>query len=203
MIMNAGDGVVRSMAFFLMLAPAGAALSVDRYRKAPDRFWEFPARAPWALRLIQVQLSIGYLSAVWHKSHNELWTNGTAVSYALRMQDIHRFATPAFITHSELLVNTLTYGTFAIELSLGVLVWNRVARPWVLLCGVALHLGIDSSIMVGFFSYVMLAGYLSFVPPDTSARVILAVRDRVGRVLIRLQARSWRSAAIFGRRFAN
>jgi hypothetical protein len=185
LVSNSGDGVLRSLAFFCALAPTGASLSLDRLRKAPNHFWEFPSYAPWPWRLIQIQLSIGYLSAVWHKSHNALWTDGTAVSYALRMLDIHRLGTPAFITQSELLVNVLTYGTMAIELSLGILVWNRVLRPWTLLLGVSLHLGIDSSIMVGFFSYAMLAGYLAFVPPPTASRFILAVRDRVTRVVAR------------------
>jgi hypothetical protein len=185
---NSGDGVMRSLALFLALAPAGAALSVDRLRTAPRRFWEFPARAPWALRLIQIQISIGYLTAVWHKAHNGLWTNGTAVSYALRMQDIHHLYTPAFITHSVPLTNLLTYGTLAIEFSLGVLIWNRAARPYVLALGVCLHLGIDSSIMIGFFSYAMLASYLAFVPPETATRAILTTRDVTVRIA---RQRSW------------
>jgi hypothetical protein len=186
LVTNSGDGVVRDLAFLCMLAPSGTALSIDRFRQAHARFWEFPARAPWALRLIQIQISIGYLSAVWHKSHNALWTNGTAVSYALRMQDIHRLATPAFVTHSVTLVNLLTYGTLAIEFSLGVLVWNRAARPWVLALGVVMHLGIDSSILVGYFSYAMLAGYLAFVPPETASRYIVATRDGITRLADRL-----------------
>jgi hypothetical protein len=179
---NSGDGVVRALALFLMLAPAGAALSIDRFREAPGNFWRFPLRAPWALRLVQIQISVGYLSAVWHKSHNALWSNGTAVSYALRMQDIHRLATPAFVTHSAVLINLMTFGTMAVEFSLGVLVWNRAARPYVLVLGVLLHLSIDSSILVGFFSYAMLASYLCFVPSETAARWILAARDAIGHV---------------------
>ena len=63
------------------------------------------------------------------------------------------------------------------ELSLAVLIWNRRLRPWVLLVGVSLHVGIESSIMVGFFSYAMLASYLCFIPPETSTRYVLATRD--------------------------
>ena len=184
-VTNSGDGVIRTLAFFCALAPAGAALSVDRLRTAPGRFWEFPARAPWALRLIQIQISIGYMSAVWHKAQNELWANGTAVSYALRIQDIHRMPTPSFVTHSVILINLLTYGTLAIELSLGVLIWNRVARPWVLALGVCLHLGIDSSLLIGFFSLTMLAANLAFVPPETASRYILAARELIGRLATR------------------
>jgi hypothetical protein len=181
LVTNSGDALVRNLAFFCALSPSGEALSIDRLRRAPGRFWEFPARAPWALRLVQIQLSIGYLSAVWHKAGNELWREGSAVSYALRMQDIHRSPTPAFITHSLVLTELLTYGTLALELSLGVLVWNRALRPWILLVGVTLHLSIDYSILVGFFSYGMLCGYVAFISPETSRRLILATRDRAFR----------------------
>jgi hypothetical protein len=182
-VTNSGDGVLRDLAFYCALAPAGAALSLDRLRKVPDRFWEFPARAPWALRLIQIQVSVGYLAAVWHKAQSELWNNGTAVSYALRIEDLRRLGMTAFVTHSVELTNLLTFGTLAVELALGVLVWNRTARPWVLAMGVCLHLGIDSAIIVGFFSFAMLTAYLAFVPPDTATRFILASRDVLARSL--------------------
>jgi hypothetical protein len=180
LVTNSGDGVVRMLAFFCMLAPAGAALSIDRIRKSDSGdFWEFPKRSPWALRLIQIQISVGYLAAVWDKVHTAMWTNGTAVSYALRMDDVHRLATPAFVTQSVILVNILTYGTLALEFALGILVWNRRARPWVLAMGVCLHLSIDSSILIGFFSFAMVTSYLSFVPPETATKFILSARDGV------------------------
>ena len=49
-VTNSGDGLVRNLAFFCALAPSGESLSVDRLLRKPDNFWEFPARAPWALR---------------------------------------------------------------------------------------------------------------------------------------------------------
>lgn len=181
-ITNSGDGVLRDMAFLLMLTPAGSALSIDRLRAAPGRFWEFPARAPWGLRLIQIQISVGYLSAALHKMSTDLWWDGSAVSYALRMEDIHRLHFADFVTESVALTGALTYGTMFVELALAVLIWNRRLRPWVLGLGIGLHLRIDSSIMVGYFSYLMLAGYLAFVSPDTMSRAVIAMRDRVRRL---------------------
>jgi hypothetical protein len=174
---NSGDELIGNLALFLALAPSGAALSLDRLRKAPGRFWEFPARAPWALRLVQIQLSVIYLSAVWQKLQGDLWRNGTAVSYALRITDVGRVPTPGFITHSVVLSELLTFGTLGLESALGILVWNRTLRPWVLAMGVCMHLGIDVSILVGFFSYTMIVAYTSFIPPETATRHILAVRD--------------------------
>lgn len=185
-ILNSGDLVLRNLAFFLALAPAGAALSLDRWlrtRRDPrDAFWQHPSRAPWPLRLIQIELSLGYLFAVWAKARGETWNEGTAVGYALRIDDLVRFAPPAFVTEWLPLVNLLTYGTLAVELALAVLVWNRRLRPWVLGAGVAMHLLIDLTVQVGFFSYTVLVAYLAFVPPETMDRVVSAVRTRVGRV---------------------
>jgi hypothetical protein len=174
---NSGDELIGNLALFCALAPCGVALSLDRLRAASGRFWEFPARAPWALRLIQIQLSVVYLSAVWQKVQGELWRNGTAVSYALRITDVHRFATPDFLTHSVVLSELLTFGTLALEASLGILVWNRVARPWVLTLGILMHLGIDFSILVGFFSYAMIVSYIAFVPAETASQRIIILRD--------------------------
>jgi hypothetical protein len=177
-VFDSGDALLRIVALFLALSPAGASLSLDRARRARDRLWEFPARAPWALRLMQVQLSVLYLATVWTKLRGTTWNDGTAVSYALRVEDLNRFPVPHFVTDSVLIANLMTYGTLAVEFAIGVLVWNRRARPWVLGLGVALHLSIEYSIRVGFFTAAMFVLYLAFVPSDTATRLALAIRDR-------------------------
>lgn len=189
-VLNSGDGLVRNLALFVALAPAGVAVSLDRWRRAPGRFWEFPARAPVALRLAQIQLSVIYISGVWAKVRGDTWNEGTAVSYALRIEDIHRFPVPGFVTDSVVVSELLTYGTLGMELAIGILVWNRAARPYVLGLGVLLHLGIDYSIMVGFFSYAMFVLYMAFIPPETASRLILRVRAPIARVRLRRVAPS-------------
>jgi hypothetical protein len=178
---NSGDVLIRVVSFYLMLSPAGAALSVDRWLRARDRFWEFPRRAPWALRLLQIQISLLYLAAVWDKVRaGPSWNNGTALSYVLRVKDVSRFSLPTFATDS-VWINVMTYSTLAIELALAVLVWNRRLRPWVLIAGVALHLGIDYTIRVGFFSYAVISVLLAFIPAASMSRVIMALRRRASR----------------------
>jgi hypothetical protein len=168
-----------------MLAPSGAALSLDRrlaVRRGRVDPGDVPLRAPWVLRLLQIQLSILYLSAVWFKVGGETWRDGTAVSYALRIENLQRFPLPDALTTSELASNVLTFGTLAIELSLGLLVWNRRLRPWILLAGVSLHLGIDYAIRVGFFSYAILVLYIAFIPPETMDRWLGALRAAPERI---------------------
>lgn len=180
-VLNSGDLLVFVLAFYLMLAPSGAALSVDRWLQARSRWWEFPQRSLWPLRLIQVQVSLLYFFAVWEKLRGETWNDGTAVSYAFRIEDLERFPVPGFVTDSLLLVNLLTYGTLAVELSLAILVWNRKLRPWALLLGVGLHLGIAYAVRVGFFSVASLVAYIAFLPPETVSEWVYRLRDRTAR----------------------
>ena len=178
-VTNSGDELIRIIALILVLAPAGAAASIDSWRRG-ERPWSFPLRSPWALRLLQVQVSLLYLAALWAKVRGVTWNDGTAVSYALRLDDMARFQPPAGFTQSELVANALTYGTLLVEFAIGVLVWNRRLRPYVLLAGVGLHLSIELTMRIGFFSWAVLVAYLAFVPPETAERVIQRVRS-IGR----------------------
>ena len=190
-VFNSGDGLIRILAFFLLLAPAGTSLSLDRLRRARERFWEFPMRAPWALRLIQVQVTVLYLSTVWQKARGTTWNDGTAVSFALRIEDIERLPVPSFATESLVTANVLTYTVLLTELAVAVLVWNRRLRPWVLVAAIAVHLAIDYALRVGFFSYAVIVALLAFLPPETVSARVSALR---GRATIR--PRGARSAEI-------
>ena len=180
-VFNSGDVLVRVLAFYLIFAPSSAALSVGRALRNRKDFWTFPTRPAWPMRLLQIQFSIVYLVAVWTKVRGITWNNGTAVSYAMRISDLERFPVPAFITHSLLITNLLTYGTLAIELSLAILVWNRTLRPWVLLAGLSLHIGIDYAVRVGFFGLAIVSMYLLWVPPERIEGVLLALRRLFSR----------------------
>lgn len=179
-VLNDGDALLRLLALYLVLAPAGASLSVDRLRVAPDAFWEFPARAPWALRLIQIQLCAIYLSTVWQRALGEHWTDGTAVSYILRLEELQRLSVPAGLRESALFAGAATIGVLALELALPLALWFQRTRPWAIGAAVVLHASIEYALRVGFFSLVVMACLLAFVSPPGARRWILAMRDRVG-----------------------
>lgn len=183
-VINTGDWLLRITAFYLVFAPAGSSLSFDRWRKHRADFWAFPERAPWALRLMQIQLTVVYVSTLWGKVRGHAWNDGTAVSYALRIGDFARFRVPPSISASLIVSNLLTFGTLGVELALAVLVWNRRARPWVLLLGCALHLSIEATLLVGFFSYEIFVSYVAFVPPETMSGAVLRLRDRASKLAI-------------------
>jgi hypothetical protein len=169
-IFNAGDLVVRIEALFLALSPCGAALSLDQRRRTGS-YWTAQSRPIWPVRLMQVQLSLIYLASVQMKLAGDSWLQGTAVSYALRLEDMQRLAAPEWFTTNAVMMNAVTWGALAIELAVGVLVWNSRFRPWVLAAGVVLHLMIDINIQIGIFSYAMFVLYLAWVAPETVQRL--------------------------------
>lgn len=162
-IINSGDGLLVIEALFLALAPTGAALSLDR-RRTTGSFWDAQIRAPWTLRLLQIQMCVIYLTTVQLKLKGETWPDGTAVSYSLRLPDLANLSPPEWIVTQPLLMQAATWGTLALEFALGTLVWNLRLRPWILSAGVMLHLSIHATLTVGFFSFAMFILYLAFIP---------------------------------------
>jgi hypothetical protein len=186
-VFNSGDNLIRIEALMLAIAPSGAALSLDRLRTAGS-FWSAEVRPRWPIRMMQVQLSVVYLSTVLAKLRGDAWPEGTAISYALRLRDMALLPVPDWISTSPLLMNITTWGTLAVELSIGVLVWNRRCRPWVLTAGVLLHLSIMATLSVGFFSPAVFILYLAFVPaavardPVETFRRVRRARQTAARI---------------------
>ena len=136
---------------------------------------------------MQLQLSLIYLASALSKINGGTWPQGTAVSYALRLQDLVLLSAPHWLTNSALLMNAATWGTLAIELSLAILVWNRRLRPWVLAAGVVMHTMIMITIAVGFFTLAMFVLYLAFIPPETVQRLPRSAKGVATKIVMVLR----------------
>ncbi len=175
---NGGDYILRGVLLLgLGLSPAGAYLSVDAWRKRQLSLWQAPLVVPWGLRFMQLHISLGYILTVILKLRGTTWVGGTAIWYAVGLEDLVRFDVPDGIAAPPVGA-VLTWIALMIELAVGVGVWFRRTRPWVLLAGIALHLGIALVFEIGFFSYVMMASYLAFVSPAPDVRVLITDRWR-------------------------
>jgi hypothetical protein len=181
-VFNSGDNLLRIEALLLALAPSGAALSLDQAR-AEGSFWSAQDRARWPIRLMQVQFSLIYVATFVIRMTGEKWPEGTALSYAMRLQDMLIIPAPQWISTNALIMNVATWGTLVGELLIGILVWNQRCRPVVLVAGLILHGTILVTIAVGFFTPAMFLQYLAFVPPDTVRRYVLGAKESVGQRL--------------------
>ena len=174
-VLNSGDLLLRELAFFVMLMPAGETWSLDARRRARRGLAE-RRRAPWALRLVQLQVSALYLFSVWAKVRGVDWNDGTAVGIALQLEDLQRFTLPAALSTSLLVSAVLTYSSLAVEASLAFGLWLPRLRYWVMAAGVGLHLGIEASLLIGFFSLAVISSYLAFVPPEHLRALVAKVQ---------------------------
>jgi hypothetical protein len=185
-VLNSGDTVFRVLTFLLIFAPAGEVWSVDRWRArrrgaAPP---EPPFRAPWAQRLIQIQVTVLYLSTAWWKLLGSAWRDGTAVYYMSRLVEFERFPVPVLFDDLRL-IRAVTWGSLATELALGTLVWFPRLRYPVLLAGALLHLGVELTMNIPVFQWLMMAALTTFIPPADVAAVARRVRVRLAGSLPR------------------
>jgi len=187
-IINGSDMVYSAMAFYLILSPAGAVFSVDRLiRLVRGREPEEPKRIiPWGQRLMQVQISIIYLSAVLSKLTGNLWITGTAVYYPLNYPELQRFPMPHLGSEDTWLINLLTYGTLALELSLVFLVWHPRLRLYVLTAGVLLHVGIEYALNVPLFAGIMIVSYIVFLTDHDWRKLKHWARKRFAHAKLRV-----------------
>jgi hypothetical protein len=122
-----------------------------------------------------MQLSGIYLFSVLAKLHGTSWQNGTAVGKAVQLEDLQRIVVPQWAATSVTVSALLTYGTLVAETFLVFGLWLPRTRWYAMAAGVAIHLGIEATLLIGWFSLTIISCYLAFVP----AAVLHQVRDRV------------------------
>jgi hypothetical protein len=178
-IFNSGDLLLRLVGIAVVLSPCGLLWSVDAAldrRRGRERELR---RAPYGMRLLQLEVAIGYLLSAWAKARGETWHDGTALAWSLRIEDLQRFVAPQWLFDQTVLLNLVTWATLAFEATFIVFVWPRRTRLWVLGAGVLLHLGIDVFLDIGFFSLAIFLAYLAFLPEDLADRLVARVDPRV------------------------
>ena len=183
-ILNGGDRALRIFSFFLIFSAAGKAISLDRlWRLARGREDGAtpPEHAPWAQRLIQIEVSIIYLMTYVWKAASPVWQEGTALYFSTQSEGFYRFHVPVLFDYLGPL-KLMTWGVLAIEFAIGVLIWFRPLRPYVLAAGVLLHLVIEYTMNIPLFQWVMIAMMTSFVPPEAYARAAERLRGFVWRI---------------------
>jgi hypothetical protein len=163
-VLNSGDHLMRTLSFFLMFAPSGRAFSVDRLLRL-RRGLELPGTPyilPWAQRLLQIQLCVMYFDAVLYKLAGTHWLDGTAAWYVAHLDEFKRFPVPDLV-HTLWFSQLATWSSLAIEMALPALVWFRPLRRYVLVSGVFLHLGLEYTMNIPFFQWVVLSSYILFL----------------------------------------
>lgn len=176
LIFHGGDTLLRTVMFFLIFAPAGAALSLDRLlklRKNHAPHTPAPPVSPWAQRLIQIQIAVVYLASFLWKLKGAPWRDGTALYYVLHLGEIRRFPIPAFF-YQPWAFHTLSWITMLFELSFPLLIWFKPFRNPLLIIGILFHLSLEYTLNLPMFQWEMLCIYPLFLNGDLIERLSIA-----------------------------
>jgi hypothetical protein len=166
LILNSGDTVLRLMLFYLGFSQAGKSHSIDRYlelrKGAAPRVPRL--EMPWAQRLIQLQISFLYFSTSYFKLDGKAWAYGEATYYTSRLWDFERFHVPYVFDHFWS-IRFSTWSSLFLEFALGTLIWFKPLRIPLILAGIALHLGIEFTMNIPLFEWIMMALLFGMLEP--------------------------------------
>jgi len=179
------DTIMNILCIYLIVAPSGATLSVDRLLQ---KWWarrkglapppvKPSVSANFSLRLMQVHFCIIYLASGLSKLQGPAWWTGNAVWGTLANYSFAPMNWPVYVEFLrflsehrllwEIIMTGGTYATLALEISFPFLVWRPKLR-WLMLCGsVLMHTGIGLIMGLSTFSLFMLCLALAFVPAQT------------------------------------
>ena len=184
---NDGDVLLRIICMILAFSSAGDALSVDNLIRGAKQDWRVSGftnylSAPWAQRWLQLQIAFVYWHAFACKIAGYSWMSGLACYNSSRYEDCMRFPLP-IVFDNLFTIQCLTWGTLVIEFCLWTLIWFKRCRYWVLLAGLTLHLGIEFTMNLPMFEWVILSTYFAFIDVKDLHSVIGIVRSKLSRLL--------------------
>ncbi len=169
------DKVFRVFAFCLIFMPLDHAWSLGK-RWCPKCYgWQAlresalssatrDQAAAWGLRLLQIHLSLLYLSAAASKWLGTAWRDGSALFYVFQMDNLFgRGPLPAFLLESESWIRVATWSVLVLETALPFALWYRRTRLAAVVLGIGLHLGMEYTMHLFLFQWIMIVSLLSFL----------------------------------------
>jgi hypothetical protein len=163
-LINDGEDIVfRFMAFMLIWLPLDARWAFMKRPTKETQGEGIRQSSAWGLRLIQIEMTAIYASTALCKAQGETWWNGTAVWFVSRMTDDFGRIVPGSFFDIPGVSAAATWGTLFVELALPIALWIRPLRKAAILAGFGLHLGIELTMNLFLFQWIMMLGLVSFI----------------------------------------
>ena len=165
-ICDGEDTLLRCLAFYMIFLPLDGSWSVThawrRRRGLPIA--NVTAADTWAITLVRFQMVVIYLSATWSKMLGSTWQDGTALYYVSHMTDLFgRLPVVTGLFDNLMFVKLLTWSVMLIEGLLPIMLWIPRLRYWGVALGIMLHLGIELTMNLFLFEWLMMFGLISFL----------------------------------------
>ncbi|MCE9547456.1 MAG: hypothetical protein K8T25_18445 [Planctomycetia bacterium] len=185
------EAVLAILMFYLCFGPTGKAMSIDRWlavrraRKNPAALAQLNRKyfsATIVTRLIQIHLALGCLMMGLSQLRGVMvinpttglewqdpWGAGMAVWWMIARPE-SRWLNMTWLRNWPLLVNAWTHAIIFFELAFPVLIWNKLARPLMLLSALLIWGSLALISGIAPFCAAMLIGSLAFVSPEALRR---------------------------------
>ena len=112
------------------------------------------------------------------KLNDALWHGGTAVYWTINNINFGQFNL-AWLGRYPFIINMITFGTLATELTFFFLVWGKKTRLPILLAAVGMHLGILLTMNVVLFSEIMIGLYIVYLSEDEIRKIFSFFRNLI------------------------
>lgn len=197
-VLQGGDHLLRTLAFWAMFLPMGARWSLDAFRSGSDAPLPRHVRST-ASACMLLQIAAVYFFSALLKT-GQPWLDRSAVHLALSGYSLTTpigrslVAYPSLLSGLTLAVLKLeTYGAFLPFVP----IWNDFFRMVTVLLFAAFHLGLAVTMRLGPFPYVCLVAWTLFVPSS----VWNAIESRLGKAVRRPKGTWswWGHSALFVR----
>ncbi|MBD2292683.1 HTTM domain-containing protein [Anabaena sphaerica FACHB-251] len=164
----AADDVLRALMFWAMFLPWGACYSLDSALNTSQRKLPTTVVSGATFALMCQQCFIYIFSAA-IKTKSPIWTDGTAVYYALSYD---QYVTPFgyFLLNFQPILNVFTKITLVLEwigpLAIFVPFRNSLFRLGAVITFIGLHAGFGLTLNIGIFPFLSIFSWLAFLPSE-------------------------------------
>lgn len=174
------EPVLAFLLIYLIIAPAGAALSVDRWlsarrsQEAAQAMDQPSLTANIALRLIQVHTAMFVAMMGLSKLYGDAWWGGGAIWLLLAQTESRPLDLTGLRSAGRLgnyFLNVWAHAVVYLELAYPILVWNRLARPLVIALAAAAWLSLALAAGSLLLALALIAASGSFFPASFYRRL--------------------------------
>ncbi|MCA8998936.1 MAG: hypothetical protein KDA80_18195 [Planctomycetaceae bacterium] len=178
------DQINAFLTFYCAIGDSGGTFSVDRlWKRYRTGLRSLKLRGVWkpnpvaasvatrvATRLVQIHMCCVYLWAGFGKLKGTTWWDGRAFWYALSNGE-YKTHDLLWVAWHPWISDIVTHVTIIWEVTFIALIWVPALRPWILLMGVLMHLGIGGFMGLWTFGLIMIFAYTMYFPPELYQRI--------------------------------
>ncbi len=110
-----------------------------------------------------IQICFVYFFTGLAKVQGDLWLNGTAIYYTMRVEEFRATSWNIPLTESHYFVVFNTYFTLFWEGAFAFLIWFKQTKMVIIFCGIIVHFGIWLFMRIDNFSWIMIGTYSVFI----------------------------------------